>query len=115
MNKKEDKAEEMEQIKQQYPKGYIVRIWTWILIVLFTGAGVITAIITEKYILIVLGLAVGICVGIAIGVPMEKKYKKEGWIRPLTKYEKKKRWISIVSSIVLALLGLGVICIILFQ
>ena len=105
----------MEQIKKQYPQGYFIRLWIWILLVLFTGGGIALAIVIDNNGMILIGLAVGITVGAVIGVLVEKKCKKNGWIRPLTEYEKKKRKISIVSTIVLAILALVGYCTIIFQ
>lgn len=95
-----------------YPKGHFTGMWMGIGIAIFSGIGVPISFITGNPGLMGIGPAIGIAIGISIGQGIERKYEKEGRIRPLNNEEiaRKKRMLIIAS----ALLVLGIIAFIAF-
>jgi hypothetical protein len=93
-----------ENKDKKYPKGHFVGMWTGIGIALFAGIGVPLSVATGNNGLIGIGPAIGVSFGAGIGQAIEKKYEREGKIRPLTPAEQKRRkrlvW---VGTVVLAL------------
>ena len=95
-----------------YPKGHFTGMWMGLGIAIFSGIGVPISFITGNPGLIGIGPAIGIAIGISIGQGIEKKYEKEGRMRPLNDEEiaRKKRMLIVAS----ALLILGIIAFIAF-
>ena len=84
---------------EKYPEGQLVAQWIGIGIALFAGVGVVLATATDTPGLIGIGPAIGVAVGAAIGSSLERRYRREGRIRPLTDAErarqKRVRWVGV--------------------
>ena len=98
----------MEEKNKKYPEGHFIGMWMGIGIAIFSGLGIPLSIISKTPGLIGIGPALGVAFGLAIGSAIESKYKKEGKIRPLTKDEKKKRHIAVITLIAVFILGLAI-------
>jgi len=82
---------------QKYPEGHFVALYMSI----FLPIGIAIGLVFGN---IALGLPIGLVIGLVVGYFVEKKYKKEGKIRPLAKDERKKRNISLIAGIVIAII-----------
>ena len=86
----------MKDKNKKYPEGH------------FIGIGIAIGIPLGIPLAISLGntgfIGVGLPIGLAIGMALEKKYKKEGQIRPLNEGEKKKRKIGFISTLILGII-----------
>jgi hypothetical protein len=89
--------------EKQYPEGHFPGVGMAMGIAIFSGTGVALSASTGNPGLIGIGPAIGMIIGLSIGSSLEKKYKKEGKIRPLTEAEKKKQkkafWVGIIILI----------------
>jgi hypothetical protein len=92
-------------MQEKYPEGHFVNMWVIIGIVIFSGLGVLSVIITHNHTFFVFVPGLGVAFGLAIGQVIENKYKKEDKIRPLTEDEKKLKKMAISAGIVLLILG----------
>lgn len=88
----------MDEEIRQYSEGHFIGKWMGIWIVIFSGIGILLAIVLNLPWLITFAPAMGIIFGLAIGLSVESKYKKEGKIRPLTEDELKKRRILLIMG-----------------
>jgi len=104
----------MDDADQKYPEGHFIGMWMGICIAIFSGFGIPISIATNNYGFISIGPAIGVSLGIAIGQSIEKKYKEEGKIRPLTRLEKKRNSNVIIAGILILALGVLVFVLLLF-
>ena len=104
----------MEDKNKKYAEGHFLGIWMVIGIAIFSGLGIPLSIVTENYAFIGIGPALGVAFGLAIGQAIEKKYKKEGKIRPLTEDEKKRRQMAVLGGVLILTLGVIVFLLLLF-
>ncbi|NEV94644.1 hypothetical protein G3567_10860 [Psychroflexus sp. YR1-1] len=96
----------METNKETFPEGHFINKWTGLGIAIFSGIGIPISIITGNLGLIGIGPAIGVAVGVSVGQSMEKKYAKEGRIRPLNDQEKRKRKMTTYVGLAIMILGL---------
>lgn len=84
--------------EEKYPEGQLVAQWIGIGMALFAGLGVVLATTTDNPGLIGIGPAIGVGFGAAIGSSLERRYRREGRIRPLTDAERgrqrRARWLG---------------------
>ena len=95
----------MNEKVEKYPEGYFVGRWMCIGIAIISVIGISFGIVTHNYIFVYIGPAIGVAFGLGIGQSIENKYKKEGRIRPLTEFEKRRKKYSIISGIMILTLG----------
>lgn len=84
---------------EKYREGQLVGQWIGIGIALFAGVGVVLATATDNPGLIGIGPAIGVAFGAAVGSSLERRYRREGRIRPLTDAERgrqnRARWVGV--------------------
>jgi len=97
----------MKDVNKKYPKNYFIEVG----IALGIPFGIILAILLDNPGFIGTGLPIGLAVGLAF----EKKYKKEGKIRPLTEDEKKKRKIALIRGTGALIIGIIVFLMVLLK
>lgn len=104
----------MSDKEKKHPEGHIVGLWMGICIAVFSGFGIPLSIITHNYGFIGIGPAIGVAVGALIGQSIENKYKKEGKIRPLSEYERKRKKTAVIAGIIILTLGIATLMVLLF-
>jgi hypothetical protein len=104
----------MSDKEKKYPEGHIVGMWMCICIAVFSGFGIPLSIITHNHGFIGIGPAMGVAIGTLVGQSIENKYKKEGKIRPLSEYERKRKKNTITAGIIILTLGIATLMVLLF-
>ena len=105
----------MDNKNKTYPEGHFLGMWIGIGIAIFAGLGIPLSIVTENPGFIGIGPALGVAVGVAIGQSIENKYKKEGKIRPLSEYERKRKKNAVTAGIIILALGIATLMVLLFM
>jgi hypothetical protein len=94
---------------EKYPEGQLVGMWIGIGIAIFAGVGVVLSTATDTPGLIGIGPALGVAVGAAIGSSVERRYRREGKIRPLTENERRRQRRALWIGAAIVVLGLAVL------
>ncbi|PLW91929.1 MAG: hypothetical protein C0592_13380 [Marinilabiliales bacterium] len=98
--------------EKTYPKGHFVSKWMVLGMAMFSGIGVPLSVVADNFSFIGIGPAIGVGFGAGIGAMIEKKYEREGRIRPMNEQEtKRKKWGVILGFVFLIA---GVVALLLF-